>query len=362
MQNDNKTQESLLITKTQEINTLALNLSEKTAEITDLLQEIECFKAKTSELTQKISQVPTNSCSKQEFDELQLINSRLSQELFECNKKLCIKTEENENLSKNLENKLYTIKNYENIFSTFNEKFLKLEENGSISSEKLIPLPIIAKKTENLESLTEENNFAKSEILRLTFENKKLRKKLLKIEKELDLQITQKLYLDQEVTDLKYELQNIRPECTTLETWFIQAAQQFCIEENIETIEDFRKIFEEYQDCKQNIDELKAKNEELSREAQKNKEKLRKIEEECKILQRQLQNKRFSSVLLDENMIEQITQSEKYQLSLALNQCNEENRILKEDLLAANKNFKDLEVDYDKKSKACAELSADKKE
>jgi centromeric protein E len=352
-----------------------------TARLNNQIQEIQSFNL---DLHGKIveSQVLQNNLEK-EIDRINQDNSILIAHKKELEGALNEKNNKIDEISQIIQEKNNILKNYQGLFEDLNAKIKDIQNTNEILNEKIRDLNEKNKsysvEIESLKGrlkdqaeaycvLKDASKVQESEFESLKILNESLVKEKSELQEELDDQISQKLYLDQEVIDLKYEIRQFLSHTSYYNEEKPHRNLQQILDERVkltqqldQLIQDHEILSDSHQAAVSQIKALKEQNEAYEKELLTYKENTQKCQEEIKTLQRQNQHKRLSASFVNENMLESLSKSEKYHMSVSLAESIEENKILKEDLGLANKFNTELKQDIENTKKLCSCLTSEKK-
>ena len=376
------------------------NTQQNYQEIQKMLQtavsEAETSKKELTE-TQEEFQAMQTHYEQQEYSMKHTI-SKLENSKEKLTKKLYLATKDQEHLQDQLNTLKKTLETLEftkeDLESTVRE--LK-EKNQSLETDLKQNISYFNELADMCESL---NKKAQEDQELLDSYKTQLQAKQ-ETEQELDKATEEKLLIEQELLDYKYKNQNLKDKLQTAnqtieESEEIQKAYEQLEQENVQLttkIENFEKQTQENKlklekmlndyleknsclnqqliekdneisNLKSEIYQLKETSilESDPKELQELNQKLLDKEQECQSLLRQINYKRMRSDLLDEEMVKEISQSERHELVSKITESEHEHKKTQEELSKLQKTYEDLKLDNDLKKHTIKSLANQKRD
>ncbi|OMJ68533.1 hypothetical protein SteCoe_33976 [Stentor coeruleus] len=209
------------------------------------------------------------------------------------------------------------------------ELILELTNLNIIIAEQKDQFKTLKDKEEKISELSEQIKLLKTEIDKY----RKFEHQCEALKSDLDIQKTQCQLKESKIGKLKFKLREIkRKDSRGLS---INENKPRRLSELTETIGILEaKIFNsniESSKASANCERLNYALNSALQDNEKLSEKLKSAEKKCKVLEKQVMHKRNASALMDDFMLKEITESERYSLMLHLTNDNDEFKILKED-------------------------------
>lgn len=367
--------ESTIALQAEEIKLLQLIIAQNN---NDFEKAQEDLKIATMKLEENAKKSNDNKGIQHEIyktmEDLKSRNSLLENSIQSLERKIEENNTEKVTTTKLLRDKEYIIKNYQRLFEELNLKIADTEEQNFKSDSEASRLlqenknllieitsfeSCTAQMEEKLKKLENLNSKIKSEKDQLVQENQKILKEKVQIleenskfqvekaefnkekselQEDLDYQIHQKLYLEHDLSDLKYELNRY----------------ELMFSNNLPEKGDFSEASKDFltmvEGLKGEILEISQENIKLKKDLHESQEKIEKCEEELKHSNRSHQHKRLAFSLLDENMIKSLNESERYKMNTEILELQCKIQSLTEDLTTAKKQNQEFKIECIKAS------------
>lgn len=242
----------------------------------------------------------------------------------------------------------------ENLKRKNKELILELTSLNTIISEQKDHLKTIKEKDDKNSELLEQIKFLKTEVDKY----RKFERQCEALKSDLDIQKAEYQLKESKIGKLRFKLREIKRKDS------ITLSNNESDSKRISDLTEAVSIFEaQLFDANSGFTKAVAECERLTFALNKSKldnvniaEMLKNAEEKCRMLERQIMHKRNASVLIDDLMLKEVTESERYSLMLSLKNDTEELKILKEDYEVETKKNQELTKEILELKKLCEEL------